>query len=101
MSHFRYDVRQKIEAVRRVVEDGRSVAEVAREMGVGEGSVFFWVRRYRQFACAARERAYLPAHAAPRFDLEAARNAAERRMRGNGTQGAGSLVACLRRAGAA
>lgn len=48
MSRPRYPVARKYEAVRRVVEDGRSVQDVASEMGVGEGSLFFWLRRYRQ-----------------------------------------------------
>ena len=48
MTNCRYTATRKAEAVRRVVEDGWSVGAVAREMGVGEGSLFFWVRRYRQ-----------------------------------------------------
>lgn len=48
MSRPRYSAARKYEAVRRVVEDGRSVHDVASEMGVGEGSLFFWLRRYRQ-----------------------------------------------------
>lgn len=36
--------------MRRVVEDGRSVCVVALELGVSKGSLFFWVRRYREFA---------------------------------------------------
>jgi transposase-like protein len=40
--------------VRRVVDDGHSAYDVAREVGVGVGSLFFWVRRYRQFAQASR-----------------------------------------------
>jgi transposase-like protein len=31
-----------------VVRDGRSVSDTAREFGVSEGSLFFWLRRYRQ-----------------------------------------------------
>lgn len=56
MSRCRYEAAHKVEAVRRVVVDGRSVCEVARESGVSEGSLFFWVRRYRQFAYQARVR---------------------------------------------
>ena len=50
MSSRRYSAARKIAAVRRVAEDGCSVSDVAREMGVSQGSLFFWVRRYRQFA---------------------------------------------------
>ena len=45
----RYSAAQKVEAVSRVTEDGHSVSHVAREMGVSQGSLFFWVRRHRQF----------------------------------------------------
>ena len=54
MSQFRYPASSKVEAVRRVVEDGHSVCSVAREFGIGEGSLFFWVRRYREFARGTR-----------------------------------------------
>jgi transposase-like protein len=50
MSRHRYSAACKYEAVRRIAEDGRSVHDVAREMGISEGSLFFWLRRYRQFA---------------------------------------------------
>lgn len=92
MSSYRYDATQKLEAVRRVVEDGRSVVEVAREMGVSEGSVFFWVRRYRQFANAAR--AAQPAASGNRVLTMGNREQAT-------PHGTGSLVAYLRRASAA
>ena len=49
MSRRRYSAAHKLKAVRRVIEDGCSVCDVAREMGVSEGSLFFWVRRHRQF----------------------------------------------------
>lgn len=55
MPHFRYDAETKARAVRRVVRDGRSVSDAAREFGVSEGSLFFWLRRYRQLA-ANRQR---------------------------------------------
>lgn len=60
---FRYSASRKVEAVRRVVEDGRRVCEVADELGVSEGSLFFWVRRYREFALRLHQRtaAILPA----------------------------------------
>lgn len=75
MSRHRYSAACKYEAVRRVAEDGRSVEDVAREMGVGKGSLFFWLRRYRQVAPAQ-------APAAPSYPVR-------------------SLVAYLRRARAA
>ena len=55
MSRFKYDAETKARAVSRVVRDGRSVSDTAREFGVSEGSLFFWLRRYRQLA-ANRQR---------------------------------------------
>lgn len=46
--HARYPVDRKVEAVRRVIEDGLSVDSVALELGIRRGALFFWVRRYRQ-----------------------------------------------------
>ena len=43
MSRYKYDAETKARAVRRVVRDGRSVSETAREFGVSEGSLFFCV----------------------------------------------------------
>jgi transposase-like protein len=54
MSAHRYSAARKYEAVRRVIEDGLSVHDVASEMGVGEGSLFFWLRRYRQLRPTGR-----------------------------------------------
>jgi transposase-like protein len=64
MSARRYSAACKYEAVRRVVEDGRSVTDVAREMGVSEGSLFFWLRRYRQFTPAYGQARAEPPHPA-------------------------------------
>lgn len=95
MSQTRYSAARKVDAVRRVVEDGRSVGEVAREFGVSQGSLFFWVRRYRQFARDVRESALLlrgqAVHARVPRERELLRVAA------GSTADAGSLVACLRR----
>ena len=95
MSQPRYSAARKVDAVRRVVEDGRSVGDVAREFGVSEGSLFFWVRRYRQFARTVRESARLL-----REQPAGGRIAGERELlqvAARSTSDAGSLVACLRR----
>lgn len=88
MSRFRYSAACKVEAVRRVVEDGFRVCDVACALGVSEGSLFFWVRRYRQFARRehARSAGMLPR--APRPAVASPRDT-------------GSLVAWLRHADAA
>ncbi|MBN8261874.1 MAG: transposase [Xanthomonadales bacterium] len=89
MSRYRYSPAQKLEAVQRVVRDGRSVADVAREMRVGEGSVFFWVRRYREMV--AKE-------GGPHGGIEAILpRRSEAHFEGEGAQPCGSLVAWLRR----
>ena len=95
MSQPRYSAARKVDAVRRVVEDGRSVGDVARELGVSQGSLFFWVRRYRQFARAVRESTRMlrmqsgHMRVAPDHDLL--------QVAAQSTSHAGSLVACLRR----
>lgn len=86
MSHFRYTAAHKIDAVRRVVEDGHSVCDVAREIGVGEGSLFFWVRRYRDLLQGARAK-WPAAPGSAQEQTGAARDV-------------GTLVAYLRRASA-
>lgn len=50
MTRYKYNAELKLRCVRRVVHDGRSVSDTAREFGVSEGSLFFWLRRYRQLA---------------------------------------------------
>jgi len=54
MSHRRYSAQDKIAVVQRVVADGRRVMDVAREAGVSQGSLFFWVRRYRELVQGQR-----------------------------------------------
>ncbi|BCJ49505.1 transposase [Actinoplanes sp. NBRC 14428] len=36
------------EAVRLVIDDSRPIVEVARELGIGEGTLGSWVARYRR-----------------------------------------------------
>lgn len=38
----------KIEAVRLIVEEGRRISEVARELGVGENSLNRWKKKYEE-----------------------------------------------------
>ncbi len=82
--HVRYSAARKIEAVRRVVEDGLGVDAVAMELGIRRGSLFFWVRRYRQFVHLKTGRR----DAMPLASPQAA---------GEPLHPAGSLVAWLRR----
>lgn len=77
MSRYKYDAETKARCVRRVVRDGRSVSETAREFGVSEGSLFFWLRRYRQLA-ANRQRISSLSH--DLHELEERVRAAERQL---------------------
>lgn len=38
----------KVEAVRLVVEEGRSISEVARELGIGENLLSRWKKKYEE-----------------------------------------------------
>lgn len=78
MTNYRYDAETKARAVRRVVRDGRSVSEAAREFGVSEGSLFFWLRRYRQLV-ANRQRISSLSH--DLHELEARVRFAEEQLR--------------------
>jgi transposase len=44
----KYSSEYKDEAARLVVESGRSIAEVGREIGVHEGTLGTWVAKYRR-----------------------------------------------------
>lgn len=54
MSRPRYSAGFKLAAVRSVVMDGQAVSVVAKRIGVSEGSLFFWLRRYRGYDQANR-----------------------------------------------
>ncbi len=77
MSRYKYDAELKARCVRRVIRDGRSVSDTAREYGVSEGSLFFWLRRYRQLA-ANRQRISSLSH--DLHELEERVRAAERQL---------------------
>ncbi len=44
----KFDKEFKFEAVRLVVEEGRSVAEVARNLGIHENLLHVWKKRYKE-----------------------------------------------------
>ena len=45
---LQYSIEFKTQAVKRVIEDGLSAAQVARELGINHGTVMEWVRRYKE-----------------------------------------------------
>ena len=65
MSAKRYAPEFKIEAVKQVLEMGRPVCEVAERLGIGEQSLYVWVREAKRLrkANVAPEQA-LPAESA-------------------------------------
>jgi len=44
----KYSKEFKLQAVRRIVEDGVSQAQVAKELGVSDGTLRFWVKTYKE-----------------------------------------------------
>ena len=59
----------KVEAAHRVIDSGRSVAEVARELNVGEASLGSWVRDERRRIEAAKGTDLEPLSGAERAEL--------------------------------
>ena len=59
----------KVEAAHRVIDSGRSVAEVARELNVGEQSLGSWVRDERRRIDAAKGTELEPLSGAERAEL--------------------------------
>ena len=53
-SRRKFTTEFKVEAAHRVIDSGRSIAEVARELSVGEQSLGGWVRDERRRKDAAR-----------------------------------------------
>jgi len=43
----RYDKQFKFDAIQLIVEGGRSVASVARDLGVNENSLHYWKRQFK------------------------------------------------------
>ncbi len=50
MAGRKYSIEFKKQATTRVVEEGMSSAQVARELGINVNSLREWVRRYREDA---------------------------------------------------
>ena len=59
----------KVEAAHRVIDSGRSVAEVAKELGVDEGPLGRWVRDERQRIDATKGHQQEPLSGAERTEL--------------------------------
>jgi len=59
----------KVQAAHRVIDSGRSIAEVARDLNVGEQSLGVWVRDERRRMAAVQGTAFEPLTAAERVEL--------------------------------
>lgn len=71
MSGYRrqFTVEYKVEAAHRVIDSGRTIAEVAREPNIEEGPLGIWVRSERRRIEAANETTLEPLTAKERVEL--------------------------------
>jgi transposase len=65
-----YTTEYKVEAAHRVIDSGRSIAEVARELGVDEAPLGRWVRDERRRIDAAKGHQEEPLSGAERAELQ-------------------------------
>ncbi|MBB5156880.1 transposase [Saccharopolyspora phatthalungensis] len=59
----------KVEAAHRVIDSGRTIAEVARELGLNDGLLNNWVKDERRRIAAAEVQGEKPLEAAERAEL--------------------------------
>jgi transposase len=64
-----YTAEYKVEAAHRVIDSGRTVAEVARELGIDSGMLSVWVKDERRRVAAAEVHGENPLEAAERAEL--------------------------------
>jgi transposase-like protein len=64
-----YTAEYKVEAAHRVIDSGRTVAEVARELGIDPGMLSVWVKDERRRIAAAEVHEEKPLEAAERSEL--------------------------------
>jgi transposase len=60
----------KVEAAHRVIDSGRTVAEVARELGLNDGLLSIWVKDERRRIAAAEVHGDKPLETAERAELQ-------------------------------
>lgn len=64
-----YTTEYKIEAAHRVIDSGRTISEVARELGIDPGMLSVWVKDERRRVSAAEAVGEAPLDAAERAEL--------------------------------
>jgi transposase len=69
----RFTTEYKVEAAHRIIDSGRSVAEVARERSINEANLYGWVRDERRRIEAAKGTDAEPLSGAERAELLALR----------------------------
>jgi transposase len=65
-----YTAEYKVEAAHRVIDSGRTIAEVARELGIDAGMLSVWVKDERRRITAAEAHSEKPLEAAERAELQ-------------------------------
>ncbi|MEC3974245.1 transposase [Amycolatopsis sp. H20-H5] len=68
-----YTAEYKVEAAHRVIDTARTIAEVARELGIDPGMLSVWVKDERRRAGAAEALGDEPLSASERAELQALR----------------------------
>ncbi|MGQ4601656.1 transposase, partial [Nocardia sp. R6R-6] len=68
-----YTTEYKVEAAHRVIDSGRTIAEVARELGIDAGMLSAWVKDERRRVEAATGGGDEPLSASERVELQALR----------------------------
>jgi transposase len=64
-----YSAEYKVEAAHRVIDSGRTISEVARELGIDAGMLSVWVKDERRRIAAAEVYGENPLEAAERAEL--------------------------------
>ncbi|RMI28461.1 transposase [Nocardia stercoris] len=65
-----YSTEYNVEAAHRVIDTGRTIAEVARELGINDGLLSNWVKAERRRIAAAEVVGEKPLDAAERAELQ-------------------------------
>src|SRR3954469_23997012 len=65
-----YTAEYKVEAAHRVIDSERTIAEVARELGIDAGMLSVWVKDERRWITAAEVHSAKPLEAAERAELQ-------------------------------
>jgi transposase len=65
-----YTAEYKVEAAHRVIDSGRTISEVARELGIDAGMLSVWVKDERRRITAAEVHGDTPLEAAEQAELQ-------------------------------